>query len=63
MNGKPALFHYLGVSTFDLLADTLCLPIFFSIAFPWVRLASWAGVPGLERFTHIKAWLERIEAR
>ncbi|KAG7553578.1 hypothetical protein FFLO_03010 [Filobasidium floriforme] len=32
-------------------------------AFPWVRLASWAGVPGLERFTHIKAWLERIEAR
>jgi glutathione S-transferase len=26
-------------------------------------LASWAGVPGLERFTHIKAWLERIEAR
>lgn len=31
--------------------------------FPWVRVASWAGVPGLERFTHIKAWLERMEAR
>jgi glutathione S-transferase len=63
MNGTSTVLHYLGVSTCSILADMFGLPHFFSVAFPWVRLASWAGVPGLERFTHIKAWLERIEAR
>lgn len=57
INGKPyALFLFL-------IGSPLKLPSILLSAFPWIRLASWAGVPGLERFTHIKAWLDRIEAR
>ena len=52
------------VSALEVLQPESCPLADHSLSvFPWVRVASWAGVPGLERFTHIKAWLERMEAR
>jgi glutathione S-transferase len=52
------------VSALELSQPDPCpLANYLPSVFPWVRVASWAGVPGLERFTHIKAWLERMEAR